>query len=464
MANPSFTHPFSFPEEIIDTVCQQLCPHCSERASPRHFFRYEEPKPTHDRKCLLALSLTCKELRHISQPHLYHRPMGHDFFGFIDTIAGTPALGRHVKELCLNEHMIRRFLLQYADQAKFLAQCNKRYRTRLCEAAQRNPMAPVDRFRNATGYFGERRQIVGTAINCLMSVAISLTPMLNKLEIHVESDWKFSPIPSGCLPNLKKLTITVSWSFPTDDLDGLAGLLDAAPRLERIELVNLEVRDATKKPKTSFCHDTVNEITLRSCMLHISQLEAIMRGFPKLQTFRIGAPNHCQRADTRSQDTALLYRIEDLLMLRSDTLKHLTLDFPGIHLDHPGEIVLQDLSGMKVLETLYIDSGMLHRRWQGHRPGRRICQLLPASIKEFGLMGSAYPLVHDEVLESINISASVFPLLKKVVVAEFGKKWLVDGDKWERMFASACEAHNLELSSEVPRSSQGLALPEPYRD
>ncbi|EMT74242.1 hypothetical protein FOC4_g10002723 [Fusarium odoratissimum] len=441
MANPSFTHLFSCPEEIIDIVCQQLCPHCSERASPRHFFRYEEPKPTHDRKCLLALSLTCKELRHISQPHLYHRPMGHDFFGFIDTIAGTPALGRHVKELCLNEHMIRRFLLQYADQAKFLAQ-----------------------FGNATGYFGERRQIVGTAINCLMSVAISLTPMLNKLEIHVESDWKFSSIPSGCLPNLKKLTITVSWSFPTDDLDGLAGLLDAAPRLERIELVNLEVRDATKKPKTSFCHDTVNEITLRSCMLHISQLEAIMRGFPKLQTFRIGAPNHCQRADTRSQDTALLYRIEDLLMLRSDTLKHLTLHFPGIHLDHPGEIVLQDLSGMKVLETLYIDSGMLHRRWQGHRPGRRICQLLPTSIKEFGLMGSAYPLVHDEVLESINISASVFPLLKKVVVAEFGKKWLVDGDKWERMFTSACEAHNLELSSEVPRSSQGLALPGPYRD
>lgn len=79
-------------------------------------------------------------------------------------------------------------------------------------------------------------------------------------------------------------------------------------------------------------------------------------------------------------------------------------------------------------------------------------------------MGRAYPLIHDEVLESINISASVFPLLKKVVVAEFGEKWLVDGDKWERMFASACEAHNLELSSEVPRSSQGLTLPEPYRD
>ncbi|KAL9561891.1 hypothetical protein ACKAV7_013814 [Fusarium commune] len=194
MTTTSFTKLLSFPEEVIDTICQQPCPQCSKRASRRDLLLYEKWKPAQDRNCLLALSLSCKELRRISQPHLYHRPMGHGFVGFIDTIAGTPALGRHVKELCLNEHMIRCLLLQYDDQVKFLAQCNKRYSTHLREAAQRNPMAPVDRFRNATGYFGERRRIVGNAINCLMSVAISLTPMLNKLEIHVESDWMPSEV------------------------------------------------------------------------------------------------------------------------------------------------------------------------------------------------------------------------------------------------------------------------------
>ncbi|EWZ29637.1 hypothetical protein FOZG_16527 [Fusarium oxysporum Fo47] len=252
MATPSFTHLFSFPEEIIDILCQQLCPHCSERASPRHFFRYEERKPAHDRNCLLALSLSCKELRRISQPHLYHRPMGHGFFGFIDTIAGTPALGRHVKELCLNEHMIRCLLPKYDDQVKFLAQCNKRYCTHLCEPAQTNQTAPVDQFRNATEYFGERRRTVGNAINCLMSVAVSLTPMLNKLEIHLESDWKLSSIPSGCLPNLKKLTITVSWSFPTDDLDGLAGLTGRSTSTGKNRTGQLGSTGCDKKAKDEF--------------------------------------------------------------------------------------------------------------------------------------------------------------------------------------------------------------------
>jgi hypothetical protein len=464
MVTASFTRLFSFPEEIIDAICQTLCSHCGKRACPRQFFRYDKQKPAHDGNCLLALSLTCKKLRRISQPHLYHRPMGRDFIDFIETLGRTPALGRHVKELCVDDQVIGYLFRQYDEQVGFLAKCDKQYGTNLCQAAQRNSMVPVLLFRNATGHFAVMRRRLGKGINWLISVVLSLTPMLNKLEIYVEMNCQFPSTLPGCLPNLRKLIITGSRSIPTDDLEGLAGLLDAAPRLERIELVNLDVRDPAKESKTGFCHDTVNEIILRSCTLHISQLEAIMRGFPRLQTFRIGASSLCRRANTRSQEPVPLHRIEDLLMLRSDTLKHLTLDFPGIHLDQPGKIVLKDLSEMKVLETLYIDSGMLVRGWQRRQPGRRICHLLPPSIKEFGLKGRAYQMLHEEVLEMMDMSTWMFPLLRKVVVAEFGDNWMIDGDEWERRFASACEAHNLELSSEVPRGSQGLMLPEPFWD
>ncbi|KAF4430477.1 aromatic aminotransferase [Fusarium acutatum] len=387
MATPSFTHLFSLPEEIIDILCQRFCPCCSKRTSPQYFFRDKKSTLTQDRKCLSALSLTCKELRRISQPHLYHRPIGRDLFGFIDTIGRIPTLGQHVKELCLSRVVCQRFVYQHGDPLDLFAKCDKRYRTHLYDAAQRNPMVPVDRLRNARSFFGETIENAEIAIDCLLSVVVSFIPNVNELEICVQTDRKFWSISSGYLPNLKKLLITVSNCFPADNLDSLAGLLDAAPQLESIELAGLDLREAIKESERGLCHNNVNEIILRSSAIHTSRLEAIMRGFSKLQTFRFGAPEYWSGAGAASARPGVSYKIEDILMLRSDTLKHVTLEFPGWGID--GELVIQDLSGMKVLETLYIDNGILHRRWQqGLQPARRICQILPESIKEFGLIGA----------------------------------------------------------------------------
>ncbi|KAF5582221.1 aromatic aminotransferase [Fusarium pseudocircinatum] len=430
MATPSSTHLFSLPEEAIDIICQQFCPYCSENPSPRYFFlRSKWPNPTDGRNCLLALSLTCQELRRISKPHLYHRPTGHDFYGFINTIDETPALGRHLKELYVSEEVTLSLRLQHDEKNR-----NGRYHT---------GMWPLLFF---------------YAFDNLIPALISATPMFNKLEIHVENDGQFPSTLPGCLPNLEELTIIFASRYSQlDDDDGLASLLRAAPRLERTELFNF------KTPKASFRHDTVNEITLRSSIIRISRMDAIMLGFPRLQTFRMSAPRNLQRIHyTSSQQTSLSYKIEDLLMLRSDTLKHLTLDFPGIQLDYQDEIVIQDLSQMEVLETLYIDSGMLHRRWKDRQPAPRFCHMLPKSFKEFGLMGSAYSPVHEEVVESINISAQTFPHLKKVFVSQFQEEWPDDGVEWESRYASACEAHNIELLSWLPPSLQRFVSWDPY--
>ncbi|KLO98466.1 uncharacterized protein FFB20_06959 [Fusarium fujikuroi] len=423
MATSPFTHLLSLPEETIDIICQNFCPCCSQSPSPRYFLSSEWSNPAYDRKCLFALSLTCQELRRISQLHLYHRLVGHDFMGFINTIHKTPALGQTPKELYVNEDVMMSLYLKYDNESK-----------------SGTPLS-VGRWRLFTHYFEH-----------LMLAVISLTPMLNRLEIYVHSDRQLWKTPSGCLPNLKELTITFRDGFKIEDHpDSLADLMHAAPRLERIELIKF------KKLRASFRHDTVNELTLRSCMIHIGQMTGMMRDFPKLQTLRFSAPKDWQRSNNVSQQPGRTYKMEDFLMLRKDTLKHLILDYPGIEFNDPGEIVIQDLSMMKVLETLYIDSGMLHRRWEQDRLcTQRLCHLLPRSIKEFGLMGSAYPLVHAEVVQSINISAQAFPHLKKVVVARFDKEWPDDGDDWERTYASACEAANIELSSWLPSSVQHL--------
>ncbi|KAF5710893.1 aromatic aminotransferase [Fusarium mundagurra] len=428
MTTPSATHLFSFPEETIDRICQQLCPRCSGNPSPRYFLLSKWPNPAHERNCLLALSLTCQKFRRISQPHLYHRPMGHDFLGFINTIDETPALGKLVKELYVNEDVMESLRVRYLEQF-------------------------VDR----TEYSRARWQLIHEAVDCFMPVVLSLTPMLTKLEVYFESHRQFSSTQYACLRNLKELNMTFSGGFHFNHLEGMTGLLRAAPLLERIQLFNF------KTLKAGFYHDNVNEITLRSASNPIRVMKAIMHNFPKIQTFRITIPDHWRNIRQRIIPT---YKVDDILMLRSDTLKHVALELPGQCIE--GELVIQDLSGMEVLETLYIDSDILHRRWkQGRQPAPRICHMLPKSIKEFGLMGSAYPLVHDEVVESINISAQTFPDLKKVVVTEFNKQWPDDGDNgddWKSKYASACEAHNIELSSWLPPSIQGLMSQGPNWD
>ncbi|KAI1014407.1 hypothetical protein LB504_012102 [Fusarium proliferatum] len=304
--------------------------------------------------------------------------------------------------------------------------------------------------------------MAGTAVDCILSVVISLIPKINELEICIQTDRIFWPVPSGYLPNLKKLIVTVSECFPADNLDSLAGLLDAAPQLESLELAGLDLREPIKESEIALCHGNVNEIILRSCRIHTSRLEAIMRGFSKLQTFRFGAPEYWLAAGAASARPGVSYKIEDILMLRSDTLKHVTLDFLGGGID--GKLVLQDLSDMKVLETLYIDSHILYCRWhQGCLSTKRICQMLPKSIKEFGLMECIYPLVQDEVMETINISAQAFPLLKKLVVHLSIGIRQVGEDEETGEFASACEAYNIKFSPNVPRSSWNLTSPVPYR-
>lgn len=421
---------------------------------------------THGRNCLFALSLTCKQLRRISQPHLYHRPIGQDFFGFIDTIGRIPALGQHVKELYATPTMVRCFACRHGYPKEFLTKCDKRYRTHLCDAAQRNPLVPLYGFRFPIPIsFGKTIGNAETAIDCILSVVISLIPKINELEICIQTDRIFWSIPSGYLPNLKKLIVTISECFRADNLDSLAGLLDAAPQLESLELAGLDLREPMKESEMAFCHDSVNEIILRSCAIHTSRLEAIMGGFSKLQTFRFGAPEYWLAAGAASARPGVSYKIEDILMLRSDTLKHVTLDFPGDGID--GEPVLQDLSDMKVLETLYIDSHILYCRWhQGRLSTKRLCQMLPESIKEFGLMGCTYPLVQDEVMETVNISAQAFPLLKKLVVQQsIGMRQVDEDEETEETgkFASACEAYNIKFSPNVPRSSWNLTSSVPYR-
>ncbi|RBQ71035.1 hypothetical protein FVER14953_13637 [Fusarium verticillioides] len=94
--------------------------------------------------------------------------MGHDFLGFINTIDGTPALGKLVKELYVNADVMESLRVRYLDQ-----------------------------FLHRTEYSRARRQLLLEASDSFMPVLLSLTPMLTKLEVYFECDQQFSSTPGA---------------------------------------------------------------------------------------------------------------------------------------------------------------------------------------------------------------------------------------------------------------------------
>ncbi|KAF4949152.1 hypothetical protein FSARC_13570 [Fusarium sarcochroum] len=132
---------------------------------------------------------------------------------------------------------------------------------------------------------------------------------------------------------------------------------------------------------------------------------------------------------------------------------------------------LQDLSGMAALETLHVDCTSLYRQPNDTpKIGLTICELLPSSIKEFGLMGDTQEHLYEEVLELITTSKQTFPHLRKVIVTSCDREdgyldseaLSLDDDSsdddrvnedrsnWINTFSSACRKHNIEFSTKKP--------------
>jgi len=229
--------------------------------------------------------------------------------------------------------------------------------------------------------------------------------------------------------------------------------LTAAPALERLELT--QIFHEHHEGNTSYLsHANVKEVIFNSCTLSSHNLRLLVDGFPNLQTLHIGWELMMMWPGIEERHP--FGRVmTDIVLQRKDTLRHLSLDLSNLDLDNWQDKKLQDLSRMTVLEKIHIETSVLMDESDEGSNDQKIHDILPLSIKEFGLMGQAYKPLYQEVLHLITARRQH---LQKVIVAS----WDLQKEEWSHwvdVFASACLETNIEFSTQEPPDWYALTNP-----
>jgi hypothetical protein len=225
--------------------------------------------------------------------------------------------------------------------------------------------------------------------------------------------------------------------------------------LERLECSEV-IHELHESTTPYLSHANVKELIFNASTLPRSNLEAIMDGFPKLETFRFGWDFMMMWPGIRGRWPSASVMTE-IVMRRNDTIRHLSLDLGS--LNSRGDRRLQDLSGMSVLETLHIHGLMLPRKEEDlKRSVLTVSEILPSSIRELGLMGEADKHLWEEVIDLITNSSVKHPHLQRVIVAspDLAKE---DSSDWIDMFTSACNEFDIEFSMQEPQHWRALTGP-----
>ncbi|RBR12250.1 uncharacterized protein FIESC28_08736 [Fusarium coffeatum] len=454
----------SLPQELLEQICQEFCLHCQNAPShQKSYFNVADQTMTPPEiKSLVALRSTCKVLAHIAQPHLYQRPVGKYFSGFVQMLSKYPELGHLVRHLSVARVLLPHGhldgwmdgFLEYVPS--FLESCYHMEGTALYEDARRcefNPLPKslVEQFDLPTlTTFDDEREAL------FITLGLSFMPNLVKLEIGLGNHWSFRWCRPDSLPCLRELVIS-EWSPPLIPNGGaIRGLLTAAPALERLEL-NQVTREIPESETFYLSHANLKDLVINASTLSSPNLRMIMNGFPNLQTFHLGwmLGMYWLGPDSETPCGSIL---TDVVLQRKDTLRYLSLDLSEAD-DMRGK-KLQDLSGMAVLETLHIDRSMLTDEYDEGPHDQDISDILPPSIREFGLMGKADMWLYEEVLHMIIMRREN---LQKVIVASEDlqkEEW----SHWVNVFASACNKSNIEFFTQEPSHWTALTDYPDWRD
>ncbi|KAL6916712.1 hypothetical protein FSHL1_008160 [Fusarium sambucinum] len=452
----------SLPTEILRLICQEFCLHCKNAAfHKRSYFTYADSYTPPETATLVRLCLTCKYLARIAQPYLYHRPRGPLFFPFVKTINKKPELGHLVKNLSVARVLLPHWdlnarLYNFLDYVPaFLQSCDHMSDTQLYRDAQIcefNPMSKsfVRRLSlpTLTTFDDERDALFITS-------ALSLMPNLRKLDIGIGSYWSFRWCRPNSLSSLRELTITQGYVDKPPDGGAIRGLLEAAPALERLVL-NEVVHELHTETTPYLSHTNVKELIFNASTLPTNNLSTLMKGFPSLETFYFGWDFMMIWSGIKGIKLVASV-MSGIVMKRKDTIRHMSLDLSG--LDSRGTQRLQDLSRMSLLETLHIHGSMLPGE-SVNEPGvaLKVSEILPSSIKEFGIMREAQKYLWEELLDLVTTSSVTHPHLQKVIVAS-GDLDNEDGADWVKTFTSACNERNIEFSMDEPKHWRALTRP-----
>ncbi|CAH0020682.1 unnamed protein product [Clonostachys rhizophaga] len=448
MATPSL---LTLPAETLMAICQNLCTHCVRKGSEPPAYN-QGPSALKDANEGLAalsyLSRTCKTLCDIAQPILYHMPWAikRDSAAIARMIVQRPDLAQQVQELVFGPDL---WAVGYwtvnSDEDRRLFEAEMATETIYNSRGDRvSPICLWDAD-NLPWRMDGGDMCEYLAQEFLAMLIMTKTPNVKQLTLeggYLNQKPFFRP---HMLPSLTTIRV-LNWEARGVQLDGMTGILVAAPALETLHCRLLNSSALVGRGQSHFRHENVTTVVFEWSTL--SDLETTMRSFPNLKTFRYQSGG----ATVNEMGEATPVDISTALLVRRDTLQTVSIDlqeaFYGDDLDE--DQVMRGLSDMKALVNLELCGTCVYVETDDDTTtdGTLLTSLLPSSLQVFGLH-KPHEHIYQDILGLASGAAELFPKLIKVMIRG------IEGEQAE-VFRQAFESSGIKFI-------QNETLPEFHR-
>ncbi|KAL7818562.1 hypothetical protein V8C26DRAFT_434361 [Trichoderma gracile] len=373
----------TLPNELLYKICENLCPHCANLPLLSRYGYQLAIKTT----ALSCLSKTCRVLREIAQPILYHYVDTIKYWPFLRSIIARPDLAAHVRAL------------QYTGDTRFEKDAVLRAHRELLD--------------HMTGIHETYTGALERA-NTLESI---LTRLPNVEELHIYMGYKYVLALRARLKSIRRLGLYCVGCH--SNLDQMGNLLSVMPHLEDLTIpINFQPAGTYMLPITE-----LRSLDLGCSSWNVLGLTTIIDHNPKLERFRcIGATGWGLNGD----DLPWPWMQRTLYPLRK-TLKH--VNFSSHRFYYPDQSSLRHYFGsfrkLDGLETLWMKvGGIIPKRWSSKvtrfpADATEMVELLPESLRLVYFRGLTQGWHGIEMLAQA-IEGGHFPRLKTVVVQQSG--------------------------------------------
>ncbi|KAF6825103.1 aromatic aminotransferase [Colletotrichum plurivorum] len=452
------------PTEILLHIVSLLCPHCIIESQNLGKCSCDEPLASnyHNplllppgerytpweslRRDLSRLSQTCRVLRDMAQPVLFHCPMPRygRFLSLARTLVRRPDLARSVRELHLGTWVILYDEdVTAEDQEMFNATLDDFEMPE--HLLKEDGTWPRDWLQAGVGfvprtYEGAGAQFFDNRERVVNALCAILVPNVEHLHLRPLERPEFPFNAPGSLPRLTDLTMSAAEGMV---MGHCRGIMDAAPALLRFKgsKINGVSLGAGKPPLN---HANLRSVDLENSLLSDPSVKLIMGGFPRLESFGYEGSFQVNSglenvAEPRGREVNPK-EFGQALLLRKDTLRDVDFWRPEHEVQDrewvESEEVMQSLKVMEVLEELALDRDAIYdpdmhpEEWDemmmdddddpddigghgGDREKTLVVNFLPRSIRYFKMYDRGGMLFHD-VARLAADAPTDFPNLKKV--------------------------------------------------
>ncbi|CAH0000055.1 unnamed protein product [Clonostachys byssicola] len=389
--------------EILVQILEYLCPHCSgevKGTDTRSLGTRDSRLVEASQSNLHGLSTSCRKLRNIAQPCLYHYIVQTENARLIArTLLQRPSLAQTVEGLSITA------LDFNGEDDETLSDED------LATLELQMQTVSTDALENDTF---ERENILGMLM-------LGHTPNIQKLSVLTDSFIPMMYYPDGALSCLTILRANCDDTENGFGLSALAGIMRAAPNLKTFVASNL-VKVSLEEGE--IFSESVTEVNIAEAAIWKEDFDMLIQGFPSLQVFRFETggdrANYIWCASPADMAKSLL--------ARKETLKKLNLSvsaefFPDGKLER-GDMI-DDLSRMTALESITLNIDSIYTEFGAdfydsdsdddfYEYGPSLIDLLPESVRVLGIVEPSD--VEDGIMELAASAPERFPLLRKVML------------------------------------------------